>query len=60
MNDTITETQKHPGEVLKRMMEMNISDAKSIYELAKANGCQDSQEFINWQDELNAISVKYG
>lgn len=60
MDNAITETQKHPGKILKQMMEMSISDAKSIYELAKANGCQDSQEFINWQDELNAISVKYG
>lgn len=48
-----------PGEVLKTMMSINIRDAKSIFELAKANGCTDSQEFINWQDELNEISVKY-
>lgn len=38
-------------------MEINLQDAKSILELSKAQGCTDSQEFINWQDELNKISV---
>lgn len=48
-----------PSEHLKEMMSINIKDAKSIIELAKANGCMDSQEVINWQDELNKISIQY-
>ena len=48
-----------PNDVLKGLMLMNIKDAKSIFELAKTSKCLDSQEFINWQDALNAISVKY-
>lgn len=48
-----------PSDTLKQMMSINIRDAKDILELSKANGCMDSQEFMNWQDTLNAISVTY-
>lgn len=47
-------------DTLKEMMCKNINDAKVIYELSLANRLLDSQEFIDWQDELNKISVKYG
>ena len=52
--------KKSPNDVIKAMMEMNIRDAKSIYELCKNSKCLDSQEVMDWQDELNTISVKYG
>ena len=47
-------------DTLKEMMRKNINEAKVIYELSLANRLLDSQEFIDWQDELNKISVKYG
>lgn len=50
---------QQPNETLKKMMSINIHDAKLIYEMAKSYGCLDSQEFIDWQDKLNAISVMY-
>lgn len=47
------------NDTLRRMMLINIHDARLIYSMAESYGCLDSQEFINWQDELNAISIKY-
>jgi len=47
------------NDALKVMMDNNISDAESIYALAKEQDLLDSQEFIDWQDRLNAISVLY-
>lgn len=46
-------------ELIKMMMSANITSAEYIYKLSKALDMLDSQEFINWQDELNSISVKY-
>lgn len=43
---------------LKSRMVANIDDAKSIFEEARQQDLLNSQEFINWQDELNVISVK--
>lgn len=60
MENTSTESHSRPpSETLKKMMSINIHDARLIYSMAKDWGCMDSQEFINWQDELNAVSVKY-
>lgn len=56
----LTEVFAHsPDDVLKAMMKININNAKSIYNLCKEQECLDSQEFLDWQDELNAISIKY-
>lgn len=46
-------------ELIKMMMSANTASAEYIYKLCKTLDKLDSQEFINWQDELNAISVKY-
>ena len=51
--------RRPPTEALKAMMELNITDAKRIYELSREQDCLDSQDFLDWQDELNAISIKY-
>lgn len=60
MENTVTDIQTHsPEEALREMMSNNIHEAKLIYELSKLNGWLDSQEFMDWQDELNAISVMY-
>lgn len=50
---------RFPIDSLKAMMASNIHDAKTILEVSKTNGYIDSQEFIDWQDMLNAISVTY-
>ena len=59
LNSTDQVLNHSPNDVIKAMMSLNIRDAKSIYELCKTSNCLDSQEFIDWQDELNAISIKY-
>ena len=48
-----------PDSVLKDMMAANLKDAESIYTMSKEQDCLDSQEFIEWQDRLNEISIKY-
>ena len=48
-----------PDAVLRAMMQLNIDNAKSIFRLCKEQQCLDSQEVLDWQDELNAISIKY-
>lgn len=40
------------------MMSAHIDMAKAITELAKDYDLIGSQEYIGWQDELNAISVQ--
>jgi len=44
---------------LKNIMSASITIAESVFELAKRHDLLDSQEFIDWQDKLNAISIKY-
>jgi len=44
--------------VLKERMLANIDEAESIYELALSSQILDTQDFLDWQDRLNAISVK--
>lgn len=46
-------------DAISLIMSDNVADAKSIYDLCKRQGLLDSQEFIDWQDELNKISVQY-
>lgn len=48
------------GKALRLLMSASISISESICEICKENGLQDSQEFMDWQDKLNAISVMYG
>lgn len=39
-------------------MEANIAEANAIYKLAIDYDLLDSQEFLDWQDKLNEISVR--
>lgn len=55
LNDIFT----HPSEALKAMMSIHINTGESILALSEQEGCIDSQEFMDWQDRLNAISVQY-
>lgn len=43
----------------KELFKAHIDEAEAIYRLAKEYEMLDSQEFLDWQDELNRISVKY-
>ena len=46
-------------EAIKSMMASNIVSAKAIYELCKQEHLMDSSYFVDWQDELNSISIAY-
>lgn len=41
------------------LLEASARNAELLYGLAKALGLLDSREFIDWQDALNAVSVRY-
>lgn len=38
-------------------MQQNLNDARRIYDEAVALKLQNTQEFLNWQDGLNAVSI---
>jgi len=46
-------------DTLNKLYSLSIEHTQLIYQLAKKLDCLDSQEFINWQDSLNEISVLY-
>jgi hypothetical protein len=43
--------------LLKNLMQAHIDEAKAIVELAKDYNAQNSQEYLDWQDTLNQISI---
>lgn len=45
--------------IFNLVLQQTLRDAREIYNLAKSNNWEDTQEYINYQDELNALSVKY-
>jgi hypothetical protein len=62
MTNYVNNILSHPSEateVVVQLMDENIKHANSIYQLCKRNHMLDSQEFLNWQDGLNEISVRY-
>jgi len=40
-----------------QLFKANIDEAEAIYRLAQDYGILDQQEFLDWQDKLNAISI---
>ena len=42
--------------LLMELMAAHLDEAKAILELAKDYDMTNSQEFLDWQDELNKIS----
>ena len=44
--------------LLKQAALKSIKDIKIIDQEARLYNCQNEQWFINWQDEINKISVK--
>lgn len=46
-------------DVIMSLLSANIEISKAIFNLCKEQGLLDTQEVLEWQDELNAISVMY-
>lgn len=47
-------------ELWHELFKVNIDEAEAIFRLAQEYNMEDSQEFLDWQDKLNEISVRYG
>lgn len=60
-NNNSPENKEHLScsHAIKALMTSSIANITSIYLLAKEYNMLNSQEFMDWQDELNKISVKY-
>ena len=43
----------------KQLFKAHIDEAEAIYKLAQEYDMLDSQEFLDWQDGINEISVRY-
>ena len=41
-----------------KLLQANIDEAEAIYRLAQDYGILDQQELLDWQDQLNEISVR--
>jgi hypothetical protein len=42
----------------KELFKAHVDEAEAIYKLAQDYGILDTQEFLDWQDALNEISVR--
>lgn len=47
------------NELWKQLFKAHVDEAEAIYRLAQEYDMLDSQEFLDWQDKLNELSVKY-
>lgn len=45
-------------ELIREMLDESILTLEQIDEVMRAKGLENTQEFIDWQDNLNRISVK--
>ena len=45
-------------EHIKIMLEKSLELVRTADKLVRDNKLENSQEFLDWQDELNALSVK--
>lgn len=45
-------------EKIKVVLEKSLELVRTTDKLVRDNKLENSQEFLNWQDELNALSVK--
>ena len=46
------------GEKIKVVLEKSLELVRTTDKLVRDNKLENSQEFLDWQDELNALSVK--
>lgn len=44
-------------ELWKQLFDAHVDEAKAIYRLAQDYNMLNDQDFLDWQDKLNAISV---
>lgn len=44
--------------LIREMLDESILTLEQIDEVMRARGLENTQEFIDWQDNLNRISVK--
>lgn len=42
----------------KELFKAHLDEAEAIFRLAQEYNMLDSQEFMDWQDQLNEISVR--
>lgn len=43
----------------KELFKAHLDEAEAIYRLVREYNMEDSQEFLDWQDKLNEISIRY-
>jgi hypothetical protein len=48
------------NDLWKELFKAHIDEAEAIIRLVREHDMEDSQEFLDWQDKLNEISVRYG
>jgi len=56
IEEMILDTNKLKKELMSELYDNSIELAKDIIDLAKEYDLLNTQEFINWQDELNNLS----
>lgn len=44
--------------LIREMLDESILTLEQIDEVMRAKGLENTQEFIDWQDNLNRISIK--
>ena len=44
--------------VWNELFKAHLDEAEAIFRLAQEHNMLDSQEFMDWQDQLNEISVR--
>ena len=50
------QTIKTPEELFEALLE-NAEQSEALYEKSLELGIKNTQEFINWQDRLNKVSI---
>ena len=46
------------NDLWKELLQANIDEADAIYRLAQDYNMLNEQEFLDWQDKLNEISMR--
>lgn len=46
------------NDLWKNLFEAHIDEAEAIERLVREHDMENSQEFLDWQDKLNEISVR--
>ena len=47
------------NDLWKELFKAHLDEAEAIYRLVREHDMEDSQEFLDWQDKLNEISIRY-